>query len=393
MIGYFAGLRPLVELGGWAIVGLASAWASKYLFATVRPLSEYDHIGFQILGGLVVYFLVHRTVRAVLPRVRKSRFWYQLSPWKHQLNNWVRSINFPNWVSLRRLGESNAVKLTAFAPVLGSLILLSDGVSSFLQSSLLDHGIAPTFTPMFGFIPIPRLHMIYLGLSLMGIGAIVFGLLCPDVIKRYPSAEAWLQGEDRFLAGGRLRGEFQEIIKTYWKNTAEEGLTTEHDYDRTRRLGYSESRYSQIHLLLDEIVEQNDPSFDTAEELPVQPAGRILGPDGLPAVPAPFEYEPRSEPDEWFHRFRRGPRGYVYTDAWVYVLYMGFPVERALWEPLYATAVTSFKERIVHIRFQDLAYDRSAARAFVTVIYGLGIFALAIPTLHTFVAIIKSAFR
>jgi hypothetical protein len=64
-----------------------------------------------------------------------------------------------------------------------------------------------------------------------------------------------------------------------------------------------------------------------------------------------------------------------------------------LHQSLTYTAADSFKERIVHIRFQDLAYQHRVARGFISVIYGLGITALAIPTLHTFGAIITSALR
>lgn len=245
---------------------------------------------------------------------------------------------------------------------------------------------------MLGFVPIPRLHMIYLGLSLMGVGALTHGLFCPYVIKRYPSAEAWLQGEDRMLSGGRLRGEFGALIQTYWVNTIAEPDYDEarENYYRSRKPGYSQERHDQIHLLMHEIVEMDDPAVFVEPELSPP---TILGPDGQPAVRERSWDEGDEKARLPFERFYAGVRGHIHTDAWIDVLWHARSIERMLWEPLYATAVASFKERTVHIRFQDLARDHRRARGFVTVIYGLGIFALAIPTLHTFVAIIESAFR
>jgi hypothetical protein len=392
-----ASVRQVLRLLGWLVVGLFIGWASRLLFYPGWPLMAHaDNIW---VGLAVILALLLLCGGATLIALR----YYTHRRW--EFDERTKNLDFPSWTELRRLGQSNAVKLTALAPVIGSLILMNDEVDALLRSTLLDFSLDQSRKPMLGFVHIPRLHMIYLGLSLLGVGAICFGLLCPDVIKRYPSAEDWLGGEDRFLTGGRLRGEFQTLIQTYWDNTyhppkSPDEAEDEEDRawppagaeDRERKKGYSSDRYYQVHALIDEIVEKEDPS-EGHWEPPEEEPSRVLGPDGAPAVRERPYYDDSADRTENFRRFRAGPRGHVNTDAWLYVLAHGAPVERHLWQSLIYTAADSFKERIVHIRFQDLAYQHRVARGVISAIYGLGIIALAIPTLHTFGAIITSALR
>ncbi|CAN7679244.1 hypothetical protein LJR090_001803 [Bosea sp. LjRoot90] len=382
----FYAARPYGLLAFWLALGLLCGWASKVLFLPGWPFAPFaDSILLRCLAAYATYLVVQPSVAAVL-----GPTW--LAIWR-----WYQSDHLPTWIALRRLGESSAVKLTALAPVLGSLILMNDEIAALLRSTLLDAAVGHKSAPLLGFLPVPRLHIIYLGLSFMGIGAILFGLFCPDVIKRYPSAEAWLQGEDRLLNGGRLRGEFTLLLDNYWDSTESQpredpSPEDEDDWNAPSRFwrdagpGYSGSRYDQVHQLITDIIEKHDPSG--YENDPPSTMSDILGPDGRPAIREPFFDEDQSD---YFTRFRMGPQAHINTAAWIDVAWGGRAVERSLRESIFRTAVNFFKEPIVHIRFLDLAHTHRGARAFIASIYGLGIALLTVPTLHTFAAIVASA--
>lgn len=392
--------------GRWAFalssgvsLGLLSDWVARFLFKPGWPLAAYSNIGWlRIVVGLTVFLAVLNAAKRCLA---------QFGRWRWEYEERFKNLDFPSWVELRRLGESNAVKLTALAPVLGSLVLMNDEVDALLRSTLLDFRLDLSPKPMLGFVTIPRLHMIYLGLSLLGVGSIGFGLFCPDIIKRYASAADWLEREDRFLTGGRLRGEFISMVSTYHANTRpvpadvdddEEGPTSTRSFynvpeERRRVSGYSAERYYQIHALIDEIVEKEDPSIQDWHPPATEPS-TVLAPDGSPAL---REEEPAidadAEVDDAFRRFRAGARGHVNTNAWLQVLDHRIGFERNLWESLTYTASDFFKERIIDIRYQDFAYESRATRGGIFGVYALGIAALIIPTLHTFGAIVESALR
>lgn len=392
-------LRNFIRLLLAALIGLMLGWISGVPFRPSWPLEPYVNNVWARLATFALCLIVFEGSKRIFKALRR-----RIPLW--QMKERSQDLDFPSWVELRRIGESNAVKLTALAPILGSLILMNDEVAHLLQSSLLDLKIDQSKQLMLGIIPIPRLHMIYLGLSLLGIGAICFALLCPDVIKRYPSAEAWLEGEDRFLTGAHLRREFFALIQNYWNNTTapppdpgehEDSESrpwyADHLESRNRRKGYSYDHYWQVHVFIDELVETDDPTNGVWEP-PAEEPSSILAPDGRPAVrEQEIIYDTEAEREEYWRRFRAGPRGHVNTDAWIAAIAHAYPYERGLWDTLAHSAAEKFKERIVHIRFHDFAYQQRFARGTITAIYGLGLIALAIPTLHTFGAIILSAFN
>lgn len=293
---------------------------------------------------------------------------------------------------LRTVGRSNLVRLTALAPIIGSFILVNDEFASLVHAILLDGakgGAHPA--PLLGFLPIPRLHLTYIGLSLLGIGSIVFAMRCPEIVRRYESPQQWLESEQRFLVGSRLEREFRRLVDVYWaKSLPVHGGPVDDwsDEPRLARPSYGQERYDLLHNFIAELWET--AGVDLVDQSSDTEAAQIIIPEGVEVD----RYTRSTEADdEYVGRFRTGILGYPNTDAIVHLIWRAIPAERGYWMSLEKAAAAGFAEKIVYLRFQDFAYERPHSRAVTATMYGLGAVALAIPTLHTFVAIAASALR
>jgi hypothetical protein len=99
--------------------------------------------------------------------------------------------DLPNWTSLRAIGNSSAVKLTVFIPLIGYLILFNATVVQYLH-------LANQFvgnTPESNNISV-RLLLVYFGLCLLAAGSALYSFFCPPEIKQYPTATSYV-GADR----------------------------------------------------------------------------------------------------------------------------------------------------------------------------------------------------
>jgi hypothetical protein len=100
----------------------------------------------------------------------------------------------PFWVGLRFVSNSTAAKATILVPIIGYLIIFNDKVVEFLN-------LARGLESHTGSEVSLRLIFIYLGLCALSMGVIVYSWLCPNVVKYYGSASAYVQGDGPSLRG------------------------------------------------------------------------------------------------------------------------------------------------------------------------------------------------
>jgi predicted membrane channel-forming protein YqfA (hemolysin III family) len=100
----------------------------------------------------------------------------------------------PLWVRLRFVSNSAAAKATILVPVIGYLIIFNEKVVDFLN-------LARSVEAHSGAEVSYRLILIYLGLCAISVGVVVYGWFCPNEVKHYGSASAYVRGDGPSLRG------------------------------------------------------------------------------------------------------------------------------------------------------------------------------------------------
>lgn len=100
----------------------------------------------------------------------------------------------PLWVRLRFVSNSTPAKATILVPIIGYLIIFNEKVVEFLN-------LAKGIETHSGSEVSLRLILIYLGLCAVSLGAMVYGWRCPNQVKHYGSASAYVQGDGPSLRG------------------------------------------------------------------------------------------------------------------------------------------------------------------------------------------------
>ncbi|WP_129159800.1 hypothetical protein [Bosea sp. Tri-44] len=203
------------------------------------------------------------------------------------------------------------------------------------------------------------------------------------MIKRYSSPEEWLRGEERMLGPSRLTHIFFGIIDTYWEWTSQSDRSDDPAM-RDALEGYGEERDSLLHGLINDIVIE----LERPVEEPERPAV-LMDASGERVIAPP----PQTDDESHFQRFRMGMSGEINTDEYISVAFHRRMAERYMWQSLGTYAATSFKEQVVFLKYLDIQADRPWLRAATTIAYSIGALLLALPTLHTFGAIVSSAWR
>jgi hypothetical protein len=97
------------------------------------------------------------------------------------------------WMVLRRLGNSLAAHATIAVPLIGYFILLNDQIIDFLK---LHTSICNTHPCNVSW----RLELLYIGGSLYGFAAAIYGLFCPTVIKKYAGGAEYTNSESDYFS-------------------------------------------------------------------------------------------------------------------------------------------------------------------------------------------------
>lgn len=126
---------------------------------------------------------------------------------RDRAERWPRAINDAcHWSRLRLIGLSKPVAMAAFAPLIGGLILFSDKVVQILLPS----DLLPELTQG----GLSKLKLTYFALFMIGLGALIFRIRCPDLIRDFESSRAYQQEAPNFteIAKDRLFDEMAERI-------------------------------------------------------------------------------------------------------------------------------------------------------------------------------------
>jgi hypothetical protein len=92
-------------------------------------------------------------------------------------------MTLPLWSTLRAIGNSSLVRLSALFPFVGYFILFNDEVTNFLQAHGLEQpslrlGILDNLWSK-------KLYFLYFGLMFSGLGAMIYQWRCPPEVKKH----------------------------------------------------------------------------------------------------------------------------------------------------------------------------------------------------------------
>jgi hypothetical protein len=96
----------------------------------------------------------------------------------------------PKWASLRAAGNSPPVKLTPIVPIIGYLILFNEyfiGYSRLAMELGIDKAGAVQISD--------RLLLLYLGLTALAVGSLIYSWKCPDEIKHHATSRAYIAAD------------------------------------------------------------------------------------------------------------------------------------------------------------------------------------------------------
>ncbi len=93
----------------------------------------------------------------------------------------LRLMSFiPRWSTLRTIGRSRLAQATIFIPIIGYLFIFNQEiVGYFTLIPKIGHGTSAT---ELADLNLSRIICLYVGLSCMGIGSIIFAIFCPSQI-------------------------------------------------------------------------------------------------------------------------------------------------------------------------------------------------------------------
>lgn len=103
-------------------------------------------------------------------------------------------LQSPLWVRLRFVSNSSAAKATILIPLIGYLVLFNQRIVNFLnliKELNGSHDVGVSY----------RLILLYLGLCAISLGVLIYGWFCPNEVKHYGSAAAFVQGDGPSLRG------------------------------------------------------------------------------------------------------------------------------------------------------------------------------------------------
>lgn len=110
------------------------------------------------------------------------------------------------WSVLRRLGNSPVSTATIAVPLVGYLLLFNAEIVEYLS-------LHTDFCQPANCGPSLRLLLLYLGACSIAIGAALYGLRCPALIKKYDSAAAFFDAEKAYFSQPRNLNYLLKLIK------------------------------------------------------------------------------------------------------------------------------------------------------------------------------------
>lgn len=113
-----------------------------------------------------------------------------------RLTRAAMDLSWIEWSTVRGIGNSPIVRLTAIMPFVGYLIIYTDLVQQLYCTAWTELANRKSADcAAFGRDFATRLHLLYLGLFLIGCGSLVFSVGCPRVVRRYADANDFVREE------------------------------------------------------------------------------------------------------------------------------------------------------------------------------------------------------
>jgi hypothetical protein len=129
-----------------------------------------------------------------------------------------------SWSMLRGIGSSRLVQVSAIMPFIGYLIIYSDVVRALYCNTWNDLIFQSDAACQSGSGFSIRLHLLYLGFFVLGVGSIIFSMACPRVVKRYVDRSDYAIQEYSGTSEVNLRYMF-EVISNHFPERAKQILT------------------------------------------------------------------------------------------------------------------------------------------------------------------------
>lgn len=277
-------------------------------------------------------------------------------PSNYEPSRAARLSHAVSWSSLSSLGNSSIVKLTVIVPILGTILVFNESVASFLrlaQGYLADIGVAETQQNEYS---LRQLYFLYFGLSAVGIGSLIFGLLCPTMVKKHPDALDHVTATELDKSPVIAKSNFEYVLNRYFQLHSEEG-----DPSPGSNMEYPFELRVSFENLIREMFNAMPPDDLIATEDSSQTG---------------FEYS------EFYTA-----AGYPNISNIARMVWSNPKVIWAFTQPFRGLAI-QFSRDVAFVHYSSLDYSKSVARLCVAAMYVVGFTLLAIPTLTTFLRLL-----
>lgn len=113
-----------------------------------------------------------------------------------------RRFSWLTWTTLRSLGNSQSVKLSALFPFVGFWILFNDQAHQFLKISVLDGDLSSK--SWIESLWLNKIFFVYFGLLFLGIGSFIYQARCPYIIKKHADWSDYVTGDGEAMNAAQL---------------------------------------------------------------------------------------------------------------------------------------------------------------------------------------------
>lgn len=281
----------------------------------------------------------------------------------------------PAWSTLRTLGSSRLLALTALTPFLGSLILFNhqlvdalklstDLIAQWKPSSADNISIQELAKA----ITLRRLQITYFGLLFLGTASFLFTIRCPSEIKRHDHTGSYIETEKPLMSIPRIKLLFYDVTSTYH-------LSWRDQFPLMGIIGafaYPPDLANQFAFTLKQMAENIRSKWDTGDlDYETRAAIRNCGDD----------------PNMWLNKYSLN-----LDDGIVPWVAAGHLIERDKdHTPLFRAFEDEAPNHLIDLltlKYGALDRSRPLIRFCITIAYILGFTILAIPTWETFRAIL-----
>jgi hypothetical protein len=111
------------------------------------------------------------------------------------------------WAKLRLFGNSHVVQSTVIVPLLGYFLLFNTHVFEYLR-------LHTDFCSSYRCDISWRLHLIYFGFFFIAVGASIYAIRCPSVIKAHGAGADFFESEKTYFSAPRNLSHLFELIET-----------------------------------------------------------------------------------------------------------------------------------------------------------------------------------